>query len=337
MDQKFKGLYILASEHYEAIYPADVREKIAEYVDVIAPLMDKDEAANATEVLKKVQVIFSGWGAPVLDEDFLQACPNLEAFFYGSGSVKKLVTDSFWERSIVLTNARAANATAVAEFTVSQILFGLKHGWRLVRKIRRNKGWSEVEKRKINLPGNCGTIVGLISLGAVARCVLEDLSHYEHKRLVYDPFAAEDEIRRLGAEPASLDEIFRSSDFVSLHTPSLPDTRGMIRGDQFEAMKSGATFLNTARGAVINEPEMIEVLQRRPDLTAILDVTCSEPPAPDSLLYTMENVVLTPHLAGVHQSECRRMGELMVEELRRFVENQSLEWVVTKETFAAMA
>ena len=299
MDQRLKGLFILDPEHYEAIYPADVRENISEYVDIYAPLMNREEAGEKSDLLKEVQVIFSGWGAPLLEEAFLQLCPNLEAFFYGSGSVRKLVTESFWERSIVLTNARAANATAVAEFTVSQILFGLKHGWRLVREIRRNKGWSEVEKRKTNLPGNCGTTVGLISLGAVARSVLEILAHFEHRRLVYDPFAAEEEIRRLGAEPSSLDGIFRDSDFVSLHTPSLPETRGMIRGHHFESMRVGATFLNTARAAVINESEMSEVLQQRPDLTAILDVTSSEPPVADSPLYTMENVVLTPRPACI--------------------------------------
>jgi phosphoglycerate dehydrogenase-like enzyme len=337
MNQKFKGLYILERNHYEAIYPADIRGKISEYADIYAPLMDRKEAEKRSDVLKEAQVIFSGWGAPVLDEVFLQACPELEAFFYGSGSVKNVATDSFWERSIVLTNARAANAIAVAEFTISQILFGLKHGWQLVREIRRDKGWSEEEKRTTTLPGNCGTTVGLISLGAVARCVLEKLVHYEHKRLVCDPFATEEEIRRFGSAPASLDEIFEKSDFVSLHTPLLPETRGMIRGTHFEVLKAGATFLNTARGAVINEPEMIDVLQSRPDVTAILDVTVSEPPPPDSPLYTMDNVVLTPHLAGVHQAECRRMGALMAEELRRYVENQPLQWAVTKETLAAMA
>ncbi len=235
-----------------------------------------------------------------------------------------------------MTNARAANVIAVAEFTLSQILFGLKHRWRLMREVRRNKGWRQEDKR-VSFPGNCGTTVGLISLGTVGRCVLEILKHFEHMKWVYDPFAREEEIRRLGADPCSLDEIFTRSDFVSLHTPSLPETQGMIRGRHFDSMKSGATFLNTARGAVVNEPEMIGVLRNRPDLTAILDVTVSEPPATDSALYTMDNIVLTPHLAGVHQSECRRMGDLMVEELRRHVENVPLKWAVSKETLAGMA
>ncbi len=78
---KPKGLYILESEHYETIYPEDVRQQISEYVDVIAPLLTKEEVECYSDVLKEAQVIFSGWGAPVLDEDFLQACPKLQVFF----------------------------------------------------------------------------------------------------------------------------------------------------------------------------------------------------------------------------------------------------------------
>lgn len=336
MHQKLNGLYILGRNHYEDIYPPFVRKKISEFVDVYAPLITREEIEEKRELLKDAQVIFSGWRAPVMDETFLQACPNLEVFFYGAGSVKSIVTNSFWRRSIVLTNARAANAVAVAEFTLSQILFGLKHGWRMVRQVRRAKGWTQ-EMRQITVPGNYGTTVGLISLGAVARRVLEKLKQFDHMRLVYDPHASEEEVRRLGAEPCSLDELFKISDFVSLHTPSLEDTAGMIRGYHFDSMKAGATFLNTARGAVVNEPEMIEVLKHRADLTAILDVTKPGPPVPDSPLYEMENVVLTPHIAGVYQDECRRMGELIIEELRRYVANEPLQWAVTKESLKGMA
>ena len=333
---KLKGLFVLHHEPYEKIYPPEVRRQISEYVETYSPPLTREEVAEKPEVLGEVEALFSGWGAPLLDEAFLENCPNLQVVFFGSGSVKGLVTDSFWERRILLTNARVANARAVAEFTLSQILFGLKHGWRFVRQTERGEGWAE-ETRRVATPGNFGTVVGLVSLGAVGRCVLEDLQRFDHERVVYDPFVADEEIRRLGAEPCSLDELFRISDFVSLHTPRLEETLGMIRSRHFAAMKEGATFLNTARGAVVNEPEMIEVLRGRPDLTAILDVTWPEPPEADSPLYAMENVVLTPHVAGVYQGECRRMGEYMVEELRRYVEGRPLKWAVTKEALLRMA
>jgi phosphoglycerate dehydrogenase-like enzyme len=134
-----------------------------------------------------------------------------------------------------------------------------------------------------------------------------------------------------------LDEVFRRADVVSLQTPWLKETEGMITGQHFAAMKPGATFINTARGAVVREPEMIAVLQQRPDLFAVMDVTHPEPPAPDSPLYTLPNVVLTPHIAGAMGDECRRMGHYMVEELRRYLQGDDLEWRITRDMAAVLA
>ena len=112
----------------------------------------------------------------------------------------------------------------------------------------------------------------------------------------------------------------------------------MIRGEHLLSMKKHAAFINTSRGAVVNEPEMIEALQRRPDLQAILDVTYPEPPEADSPLYTLPNVVLTPHIAGaVARGEGARLGMYVVEELRRYTEGLPPRYPVTRERLATMA
>jgi phosphoglycerate dehydrogenase-like enzyme len=111
----------------------------------------------------------------------------------------------------------------------------------------------------------------------------------------------------------------------------------MITGAHIASMKQGATFINTARGAIVRENEMIEVLKQRPDLQAVLDVTYPEPPAAGSPLYTLPNVILTPHIAGSMDAECRRMGRYMVEELRRYVAGKPLRWEVTREAAANRA
>jgi phosphoglycerate dehydrogenase-like enzyme len=111
----------------------------------------------------------------------------------------------------------------------------------------------------------------------------------------------------------------------------------MINGKLIASMKEGATLINTARGAIIAEEEMIEVLSSRPDLSAILDVTHPEPPAADSPLRTLPNVILTPHIAGSTDAECARMGKWMVDELRRYLEGAPLQYLVKKETLARKA
>lgn len=111
---------------------------------------------------------------------------------------------------------------------------------------------------------------------------------------------------------------------ITCHTPWLPETEGLLNGQLFRQMKPGANFINTARGAVVNEPELIEVLRERPDLFAVLDVTWPEPPIAGSPFYSLPNVILTPHVAGTMNDECRRMGRMMVDELERWLAGQPL-------------
>jgi phosphoglycerate dehydrogenase-like enzyme len=134
-----------------------------------------------------------------------------------------------------------------------------------------------------------------------------------------------------------LEELFRVSDVVSIHAPSLETTRGMITGDLIASMKPGATLINTARGAVVHEAELLAVAERRPDLQFVLDVTDPEPPVAGSSIFTLPNVVYTPHIAGSRDRECRRMGALMLEELKRYLAGQPLQWVVTRDMERRMA
>ena len=208
---------------------------------------------------------------------------------------------------------------------LATILFSLKHGWQLARMTKAGRCHPD----RNQVPGCYGSTVGLVSLGAIARKLLELLRPFDLNVLVYDPFLAEHDAAALDVELVSLEAIFQRSDVVSLHTPVFPETFGMITGQHIASMKPGATFINTARGELVREEEMIEVLSRRPDLQAVLDVTIKEPPKPDSPLYTLENVVLTPHIAGSAGNECRRMGRYMVDELQRYLDGQPLKYALT--------
>jgi len=271
---------------------------------------------------------------PKCDEEFLERFPDLKIVFYGAGSVRAFTTDVFWERHLRVTSGYAANAVPVAEFTLSQILFSLKQGWQIVL---RNHGRKSDKPFRHSPPGGYGSVVGLISLGMAGRLVRERLRPFDLKVIAHDPFVNEEEAARLDVTMVGLDEVFSGADVVSCHAPRLPETEKMIRGSHFAAMKEGATFINTARGAVVNENEMIEVLQKRPDLVAVLDVTDPEPPAEDSPLRWMDNVVLTPHIAGSMGLECRRMGVTMVEELERYLSGQPLKYEIDAKRISIMA
>jgi phosphoglycerate dehydrogenase-like enzyme len=328
-----KALYILDSGAFERIYRPPERAEIEKLVDVYAPPQTRESIDTNPAVLRDAEVILSGWGAPVLNQAFLTAAPKLRAFLYGAGSVRSIVTDAVWKRGIVVTSAWAANAVPVSEYTLAQILLSLKRYWYFASAIKRQAGWVA----KVPVAGAFGSTVGIISLGMVGRRVRELLRPFEVNVLAYDPFVSSAMAADLEVELVSLEDIFRRSDVVSLHTPWLKETEGLVSGQHLASMKLNATFINTSRGAVVREVEMIEVLRARTDLWALLDVTYPEPPAPGSPLYTLPNVVLTPHIAGALDDECRRLGQYTLEELKRYIAGEPLHWQITEERAAHLA
>jgi len=326
---RLRGIFILDEEARQMIYGPDEMREIARHVDLIAPPQTQASIADRRGLLTGVDVIFSGWGGPRLDAAFLDGAPRLTAVFYGAGSLATILTDAVWARGITVTSALAANAVPVAEYTLASILMSLKHGWRLARETRERRGFDPAARNVA--PGCYRSTVGLVSLGAVARKVLELLKPFDLNVIVYDPFVSAREAEALGATPVALAELFRRSDVVSLHTPQLSETEGMITGSLLASMKRGASFINTARAAVVRQDELITVATRRPDLQFVLDVAEPEPPAADSPLYVLPNVVFTPHIAGSVGNECRRMGRYIVEELQRYVRGEPLRWAVTPE------
>jgi phosphoglycerate dehydrogenase-like enzyme len=267
-----------------------------------------------------------------LDKTSLDAAPRLEAVLYGAGSVRYFVTEEFWKRDILLTSAYAANAIPVIEFTISAIVFGLK-GAVLARELTR-------EHRTFTRWGGARGLyearVGIIGAGMVGSGVLEKLKGYDVRTFCCDPRLTAERARQLGTTPMDLDEMFRSCDVVSLHAASIPATEHMISGDHFRSMKDGAVFINTARGRIVREDEMIEVLRER-TIYAFIDVTDPEPPLADSPLYDLPNVFLTPHLAGSGGEETYRQGRYVLEELRRFLKSEEPRYRVTQEMMEWMA
>jgi phosphoglycerate dehydrogenase-like enzyme len=269
----------------------------------------------------------------VLDGAFLERAPLVRAVFYGAGSIHGFATDELWRRGIRVVSAWEANAVPVAQYTLAAILFSLKWGWRFAAAMRVATPMPDKE----GIPGGLESSVGLVSLGAVGRLVAQHLRLHDLHLLAYDPLVDPGLARRLGVELVSLERLFAVCDVVSVHTPLLPATRGMITGGHLASMKPGATLVNTSRGAVLREAELVEVLHRRPDLQAVLDVTDPEPAAPDSPLRSLPNVILTPHVAGSIGAERRRLGALVVRELRRYVRGQPLRWEITADRLTTMA
>lgn len=317
------------------VYTKDMQKKLAELTNIVSDPISKVELLENLELLKDVDVIFSGWGGPKIDQNVIDHAPNLKMVFYAAGTIKSIVTKEFWNQGIRITTANSANAIPVAEFTLACTILGLKNTIAMQNMIKNDRTYPKPGTR--NIKGGFKPKVGLISLGAIAQYTLKLFKNFDYEILAFDPFISENDAQKLGVKLVDLDTIFKESAVVSLHTPLLDSTRGMIKKTHFLSMKENSTFINTARGAVVNEIEMIEALQSRNDITAFLDVVHPEPPAIDSPLYEMDNIFLTPHIAGSEGSEVARMGQLMLDEFQLYLDKKELEYEVSKKEFERMA
>lgn len=329
-----KALYLGHLELIEQVYRPSVRNHLATLVQTLHEGRSWEEIVqSAGNDLGEVEVIFSTWGMPKMDEEFLRRLPGLRAVFYAAGSVKGFATEEAYARGIRISSAWGANAIPVAEFTVAAITLSLKQFWACASATRRAKNYA----RPLAIPGTFRSTVGLVSLGMIGKLVVQRLRSLDLHVLAYDPFISAQEAKTLGVELVSLPVLFERSDVVSVHTPWLKETEKLITGELLQSLRPGATFINTSRGAVVDEPAMVEVARERPDVSFVLDVTYPEPPPPESALYELPNVVLTPHIAGSAGGEVARMGEWMAEEFDRFRLGQPLAHEVTKEMLARMA
>ena len=314
-------------------YPEALRAEIGKKVRLLPETVSGSEWKNHTAALAEADVLFATWGMPKLDEEFLAAAPRLKAVFYAAGSVKCFATPESYKRGIVISSAWQANAIPVAEYSHATILLGLTGFWSSQRLAQAGK----FSHQHSPVAGAFHSNVGLVSLGAIGRLVAGHLAKHEINILAYDPYATPAAAASMGVTLVSLQELFAKSHVVSIHTPWLPETEKMINAPLLRSMPEGSTLINTSRGAVIDETDLCQVLAERQDITAILDVTHPEPPLPDSPLRTLENVILTPHIAGSIGGEVARMGYWMNDELDLYLAGKPLQHGVSEDMLARMA
>lgn len=328
-----KAVMIGAPWALDSAYPPRLRESLGRHVQLYPVPIEASKWTDHQEALADAQFVLSSWGMVPLSADVLEAMPRLEAVFHAAGTVKCFATDDSTQRGVVICSAAAANAIPVAEYALGAILLGLKGFWAFQRAMQSAKD----PHAGVAVPGTYGSCVGLVSLGAIGRRVAGLLSRHNLKVLVHDPCLTPAEATALGVELVPLCGVFERSDVVSLHTPWLPETEKMVGDTLLRSMKRGATLVNTARGALIDEDALCAVLRERTDLTAVLDVTWPEPPAPDSPLRSLPNAVLTPHIAGSMGPEIARLGLWMSAEMIRHLRGRALQHKIDPAALGHMA
>lgn len=262
--------------------------------------------------LKDVEYIFATWGMLSLTEEEISEClPSLKALFYAAGSVQSFARP-FLQRGIRVFSAWNANGTSVAQFTFAQILLSAK-GFVRVRQAMDEEGRTASRKLFENYPGAYDIKVGLLGCGAIGSQVAKMLKETDCEVWVFDPFLPKERAEALGVRVTDMADIFRNCHVISNHLANLPATQGIIRREYFLSMLPYSTFINTGRGAQLDERDLYDALKEDPTRTALLDVMIDERDSDDKALTHLPNCFVTPHMAGAAGQEVRRMADKITE------------------------
>ena len=332
-----KLAFALAADKTKYVFDQRALARLADTCDIVSSeALGEFSSADAKAVLAEIDILVTGWGCPMVTPEVVKAAPNLKLIAHAAGTVKYTLSPAVYAAGISVTHAADANAVPVAEFTLASIIFANKRVFEM-RDLYRQDNSRRSSYALTNEPiGNYQRVVGLIGASRIGRKVARFLEALDYTVLLSDPFVRPDDPITQSVELVELDTLMARSDVVSVHAPSLPTTREMIGAHQLKLMQNGATLINTARGAVIDEAALIAELQTG-RIQAIIDVTDPEIPPESSPLYTLPNVFLTPHIAGAIGTERLRLGEMVVDEIERFVSGRPMQFIVEPEALERLA
>jgi phosphoglycerate dehydrogenase-like enzyme len=255
--------------------------------------MTEDELAQK---ISDCDVYIALWGSPALTSAVLENASQLKLMCVLGSTVSPYVTEEMWDRGVRVISGFDYYAESTAEGAISYMLSALRRIPYYSERLKSEGIWKLSDDRT---EGLIGKTVGVVGYGGVGRHLSRMLSSWSVRLKVCDIRSIPDEEKRLyRIEQCDMDELFSTCDIISINLPYNPGTHHIIDERLISKMKSGALIVNTARGAVIDEPALIRRLQKG-DIRAALDVLEKEPIEPSNPLMTLDNALLTPHQAGV--------------------------------------
>ena len=264
---------------------------------------DRSPITREQDLVKALQgfsAVIAG-GEPYTDP-VLRSLPELRVIARAGVGYDMVDLEAATRHGKVVTITPTANHDAVAEHAISLMLGVARDLLRLDRGI-----CAGVYPKQILVPLR-GKTLGIAGLGRIGRSVAQRASAFVMKILAYEKYPDKDFVDNYGVDLVDLDTLLQRSDFVTVHLPLTPETQGFINRQTLQKMKPGSFLINTARGGLIVEADLVEALRSGTLAGAGLDVTQQEPPEPDNPLLTLDNVILTPHVAGIDTQSFRDMG-----------------------------
>src|SRR6187200_3240801 len=268
-----------------------------------------------------------------VDHDLLKRAPNLLIVSSNGAGFDPVDVDACTEAGVLVVNQSGGNANSVAEHALGMLITLSKRILESDRALRR--------ERNVNrnaLIGNeaKGKTIGVIGLGNVGRRIAELCNGLLHMKVIaYDPYLSKEEMAARGGDKVELDDLLRRSDFVSISCPLNSGSRGMIGAREFTLMQPHAFFITTARGFIHDERALFDALKEKRIAGAGLDVWDKEPPPPEHPLLQFDNVLASPHTAGVTKEARINMGKIAAEQMLDALDGKRPPRIINPEVWPA--
>ncbi|MEK3888667.1 hydroxyacid dehydrogenase [Bacillus sp. FSL K6-3431] len=310
-----KECYRLLNKHFDPVWNDLGRE----YTEV-----------ELYEIINDAEVVLTSWGSPKITDEMLDIAPHLRVIAHAAGTVKGRVPQAVFERNIKVFSAAPRIAHSVGEYCLTALLT-------LIRQLPRFDAAIRQGEWKIGLRGRelTGATVGIVSASSTARAFIKLLAPFDVKILLFDPYLSDEASNRLGVEKASLEEVMQCH-IISVHAPALPATENMLNRDLLRLIPNGAIFINSSRGTVLDEQALVENLKTGRFLAA-LDVFSKEPLSIDHPLRFLDNVLLSPHIAGDTKEGHLALMEEVVKDIITDFNGGSTKYVVNEEMWKVLA
>ena len=279
------------------IYPETIKR-----MQQMGELVLNDTGRNFTEdefcgQVKGVDIVVAGWGSPQLSEKVMANADSLKYFVHTGGAVASYVCEEVYNRGVKVLSGNEMYAESVAEGVIAYILAALRRIPHFSSELA-NKNWSWPNMSDNFARGLLGRSVGIVSYGAISKYLIPMLQPFRAKIKLYSRRPMDTEfLAKYNITQVSIDEIFETCDIITMQTALNEHTVNMITKTQLDKIKDGALFLNTSRGPIVNEADLIAAIKEK-RFDVVLDVYDQEPPAPDSQLYGNDNLMMMPHMAG---------------------------------------
>jgi len=320
---------------YRQLFAIDAHQALCQLGEVV--FQDQELDLSSDELAGRIpgfDAVITGWGSPSFSDQVLAAADRLTIIAHSAGSIKQMLPRAVFERGIAVTHAAAAIAPAVADLSLALTMLLLRRVNLHDRDLHAGD-WAGAAALPMGSE-LCGTRVGVIGAGYTGRCFIKLLRALEAEVWVYDPYLSEDGACTLGVRTVPLRQLLAECSVVSVQAPSTPQTHHMIGAPELSLLRDGACFINTARSWVVDYDALLAELKTG-RIYAALDVFDTEPLPCDNPFRYLDNVILSPHIAGASTQSRHRQGRYVVEELQRFFAGQPLLYRVTADMLETMA